>query len=198
MNDTETPLLAQLRNRYWVLRHGHSQANEQSLIVSFPEIGTKQFGLTEVGNAQVRSVVTNHARMLSSVSMIYASDFLRTKQTAELVADALGVEIEFSQELRERRFGTWEGTSNSNYEMVWQADAIDPTHQIGDVESVLQVATRMIQFVNAIDSHDADRTYLLVSHGDPLQILLTAAIGRPFNRHRRLKPLETAEVRALL
>jgi len=37
------------------MRHGHSEANEQGIIVSRPEIGTRRYGLTEKGRAQVEA-----------------------------------------------------------------------------------------------------------------------------------------------
>lgn len=191
------PLAVELRNRYLVMRHGHSIANEQGLIVSSPSIGIDQFGLTETGKLEVRESIVENRILLESIKKIYASDFLRTRETAEIVASELAVDIEFSLDLRERFFGDLDGESNQNYEDVWLADARDATQKAASVESVQSVARRLVALVNEIDQQSVDQTCLLVSHGDPLQILLTAAVGHDPSTHRTLQPLATAEIRPL-
>jgi probable phosphoglycerate mutase len=184
-----------LRNQFLVMRHGRSLANDQSLIISSPEAGIDRYGLVSTGIAEVEKSIRSHRDQLAGVTKIYASDFLRTRQTAEVVAEALGLEVAVVPELRERWFGDWEGTTNRNYETVWQADADDPAHCKWQVESVQQVAVRMIGLVNQLDQAAAGQTFLLVSHGDPLQILLTTAAAQDLATHRSLPPLETAEIR---
>jgi probable phosphoglycerate mutase len=181
-----------------VLRHGQSTANQQALIVSAPETGVEQFGLTELGRDQVRTAVLANRQALESCASIYASDFLRTRQTAEIASEILNVPIQFTPALRERCFGKWEGSSNENYEHVWQADAIDARHQTWQVESVESVAQRTTALLTQITSASHGQCYLLVSHGDPLQILMTSIAGHDLRSHRRRPPLQTAELRPLI
>ena len=180
-----------------VIRHGQSEANVSGLIISQPETGIKQYGLTELGRQHVHQTLTKYSGPLNSTQQIYSSDFLRARQTAEVVADQLGVPIVFDHRLRERSFGDLEGQSNENYQKVWQADSIDPNHTKWQVESVQQVADRMLRFIDAVDRQTINQTFLIVSHGDPLQILLTATNGADLATHRKLEPLQTAEMRSL-
>ncbi len=189
--------LSRLRNRFFVMRHGRSTANERSLIVSSPELGLNQYGLSDAGVKQVRTSLQANLHDLCGVTKIYASDFLRARQTADLVASELNVEVELSPALRERYFGDWEGQPSGHYETVWRVDAEDSSHQRWNVESVQNVAERMTRFLAQIDQSDSRQTLLLVSHGDPLQILLTSMAGNDLGTHRQLSPLETAEVRRL-
>lgn len=46
-------------NRYLLMRHGHSQANEQGLIISTPARGLTSYGLSSRGEAQLAEVVDN-------------------------------------------------------------------------------------------------------------------------------------------
>ena len=186
-----------LRNIFLVLRHGHSVANQQGLIVSDPEVGIDDFGLSGRGNDEVRSIAEEEIGQLRDVSRIYASDFLRSRQTAAIVSEVLGVPVEYSPMLRERRFGDWEGTSNENYRRVWARDAEDASHSQWNVESVAAVAERMTDLVTEIEQRGGSEKYLLVSHGDPLQILIAAAEGIDLRLHREIDPLETAELRRL-
>lgn len=186
-----------LANRYWVMRHGHSEANRQSLIVSDPARGTTGYGLSERGRAEVSRTIAEHQSLLSAMDKIYSSDFLRARQTAELVGSHLGIEVELSEALRERRFGTRELQSTQHYAAIWGADRHDPHHQQWQVESVAAVAARLQRWLGELDQQSRDQNYLLVSHGDPLQILLLAAGGGDVRDHRALKPLATAELRPL-
>ena len=186
-----------LRNRYFVLRHGESIANQQQLIISSPEVGVSQFGLSETGREQVESSVRRDRDLLSQCRAIYASDFLRTQETAQLAATILSVDLQTTPLLRERFFGDWDGLSNQHYDSVWDADRRNATQTSGNVESVDAVARRMTQFIAALELRHSDADLLLVSHGDPLQILLTAAAGKDLREHRSLDPLMTAEIRPL-
>ena len=188
---------ADLRNRYLLLRHGHSEANGQSLIASSPERAIPHFGLTKTGQDQITRMVEQHGSQLACVRQIFTSDFRRTRETANIVAGLLNAPIKEAVSLRERNFGRWDGQSDTNYETVWAADAEDPGHVRWGVESVSSVAERMSRFVKEVDQLGVGQTYLLVSHGDPLQILITASQGQDLGSHRNLDPLATAELRSL-
>ncbi len=189
--------LTSLRNTYYLLRHGRSVANAQGLIVSDVSVGRTAFGLTDEGASEVRSNLMAIRNELPELSRIYSSDFLRTEQTAAIASEILGAAVELSPRLRERGFGDFEGQSNDNYDRVWQRDAADASHREWNVESVRSVAARMSDLVHEIDQSGSGNTYLLVSHGDPLQILITAARGIDLRFHRQLAPLGTGEVRRL-
>lgn len=187
-----------LRNRYFVLRHGQSEANQLGLIASSPAVAVEQYGLTDHGRQQVAEAVSQRQRELADVSRIYTSDFRRARETAEIAGELLRVPVEVVKDLRERDFGDWDGQPDENYQLVWSADEQDPTHQRWGVESVQAVAERMTGFIDRIDQTFADQSCLIVAHGDPLQILITAMQGRDLRGHRRLDPLKTAELRPLL
>ena len=65
------------------------------------------------------------------------------------------------------------------------------------VESVTQVLDRGLACIRETETAHSGRTILLVSHGDILQILMTAFQGWPPHRHRELPHLDTAEIRKL-
>ena len=190
-------LCSELKNRFFVLRHGQSEANLQGLIASSPDHAIENFGLTNQGRCQVADSVDEMREQLKD-ARIFTSDFKRTRETAELAGELLGMDVHIAQQIRERWFGELDGTSNDNYSRVWLADASDPRHEKWEVESVFSVATRMNGFVRELDDTTKDQTYLLVSHGDPLQILMTSMLGHDLGLHRCLDPpLETAALRPL-
>ncbi|MFC3285433.1 histidine phosphatase family protein [Litchfieldella rifensis] len=177
------------------MRHGHSQANEAGLIVSDPARGVEGFGLSARGEAQL-AAVTSDWRWPVPTRVLH-SDFLRTTQTAARIADHFGLIMQVEQRLRERFFGEFDTQADTHYPDVWALDAEDAGHQCRGVESVVAVARRMQAVISALEAQYSGETVLLVSHGDPLQILLTAVAGKPLQRHRDHPSLAPASITVL-
>ena len=98
--------LKKLNNKYFALRHGESLANKKSIIASNPKYATTKFGLTEKGREQVKNAVSI-SKLIGKKVIIYSSDFLRTKETAETARKILKAKpIILSTKLRERYFGS--------------------------------------------------------------------------------------------
>lgn len=179
-------------NRYLLMRHGHSEANAQGLIVSTPEHGLNAYGLSPEGHAQLARLVAEWP--WPAPTRLLHSDFLRTTQTAEHVAARFGLVATPEPRLRERHFGTLEGGPDERYPEVWALDAEAADHRAFGVESVASVATRLCAVIDALERRHRGETLLLVSHGDPLQILLTALEGQALTAHRAREPLQPAGV----
>ena len=185
----------QTKNRYLLMRHGHSQANAQQRIISTPERGLTDYGLSPHGEAQLEELLT--AWPWPIPTRIVHSDFLRTSETARHVAAHFGLEPQADARLRERDFGELEGLADHHYHDAWRHDKRDPKHREYGVESVASVAARMQGVLASLESIWRDETVLLVSHGDPLQILLTALAGQPLSEHRQQEALLPASITAL-
>ncbi len=186
-----------LKNRYFIIRHGESKANVKGILLSHPKEGTVSFGLSKKGKKQVKdSVIKNN--LLDSNIIIYSSDFLRAKETAEIIKRLLGIKkINLHKNLRERYFGKYDKTSLNNLTIIWEKDKLNPNHKYNDVESPKKVLKRTIQVINKLEKKFKDKKILLVSHGDVLQILQTSFLNKPPNKHRQIPHLETAEIREL-
>ncbi|RUR35533.1 histidine phosphatase family protein [Vreelandella populi] len=180
------------RNRYLLMRHGHSQANQQRLVISSPERGVEAFGLSAIGEQQLVKTVDDWS--WPTPTRVVHSDFLRTTQTAARVANAFQLAMTPDKRLRERFFGELEGLTDKHYPDVWALDAQDAEHNHYQVESVSTVATRMLAVLEDLEQQSEGETILIVSHGDPLQILLTALKGRPLSQHREQPALLPASI----
>lgn len=85
--------------RLILVRHGRTSANKAGRIGAM-----KDYPLDEIGKDQAARV----ARRLKSfpISTIYSSPIMRTKQTAQAIADELGfADIQFRDDLKEYYFG---------------------------------------------------------------------------------------------
>lgn len=189
--------LPRLKNFYHVMRHGQSLANVAGIIVSHPENGVNNYGLSDKGRRQVEDGA--NASALPSSTRILSSDFMRAQETAEIVHQHLGCSqpVTFEKRLRERHFGELELGPDTRYPEIWAFDQHDPEHCEHSVESVSSVAQRAIAVVLECEEKYRSEICLLVAHGDILQILQTAFSNIPATAHRQLPQLDTAEVREL-
>jgi broad specificity phosphatase PhoE len=191
--------LDRLANRYLAMRHGHSVANQRGIIVSHPENGCADYGLSEQGVIQVRTSLQRD-RQLDNSTIIVSSDFKRALDTAAMVQRALAASpaaVEIDTRLRERHFGALELGPDSAYPDVWQRDSEDPDSDFQGVESANRVMARVTELIVDLERRYTGASLLLVSHGDALQILQTAFALMPASAHRQLQHLQTAEIRSL-
>ena len=184
------------RNSYLLMRHGESDANVSGIIVSDPKIGCERFGLTDRGSKQIIASVKGYKG--EAITQIVCSDFLRTLQTAQLVANTLNLpQPEQEEGLRERFFGKWEGMSAEHYENIWQRDEMDK-HSGDGVERPKEVAQRGLMVLQSLEQQYQGEVILLVSHGDMLQILSTLIAGISPHKHRSLPHHQTGEIKYLV
>ena len=85
-----------------LIRHGQSKGNSTNTVQ-----GHLDEGLSKLGEKQPREL-SEHFKV-GDLNAIYSSDLGRAFQTAEPMAQKLGLAIETEQDLREADFGLWEG-----------------------------------------------------------------------------------------
>ena len=87
---------------FYYLRHGETEANAAGTIA-----GSLDVDLTPLGREQARLA----ARALASqpITAIYASPLRRARETAQPVAEALGLPVTILDEIAERNWGDLEG-----------------------------------------------------------------------------------------
>lgn len=200
------------RHSYYMLRHGESLANVAGVISSDPEVAIVKHGLSDEGRAQASRAATQFAALAQEQpTAIVSSDFLRARETAEIVAARLRQsprtapfhleKVVLDARLRERSFGEFDGRSVEHYARVWEEDVADGTHSLFGVESVGSVAQRTTDLINELEAtlpptaRAQPWLVLLVAHGDVLQILQAKALALEPRLHRSIAHLGTAELR---
>lgn len=190
------------RNSYVGVRHGISEANERGVIVATAENGLSGWGLSARGAEECRArfqLARPNGGAAQREWLVVTSDFRRAIETAAILCETLEIpEWSIDTDLRERRFGALELGSADRYEAVWARDRAGLPPHVAGVESPSAVATRMLAVMERLDIAFTNRTILLVSHGDPLQILATVLQGKPADRHREQRAWENAELRCLV
>lgn len=185
-------------NTLIIIRHGHSQANQDHIIASWPSNAIDAYGLSEKGKMEVSNSVASAIDngLFNGRIVIYSSTFLRTIETSHIIESRLNTgEVASDDRLRERNFGDLELGNDDKYQMVWDADEIDPGHKKWNVESPIEVFDRITEFVFEINERHKDRKIVLVTHCDVAMILICGFLSINPAYHRKLEPIRTAEIK---
>jgi len=184
----------QFKNRFFFMRHGQSLANRNGIIVSAPDIGVNDYPLTGQGVGDVAERAFR-SRLDSNVNIV-SSDFLRTRQTAEIIAEIIDAKaVRLTPALRERFFGDFDGLTADHYEQVWQLDEQGVVKY--QVETIASVLERVLRCVWECEQSTENETFLLVSHGDCLQIVLSWLQGLSPRFHRQIPAIKPSSIRML-
>ena len=138
--------------------------------------------LTERGRRQAQNIADNLAPELLGQSVkIYSSDLKRAAQTAAPLAEKLGLEIEFRQELRERNLGEAVGKSAQWYREhrgpERPGDYID-VRPFSGAETEREVYGPLEPLCREVLDRPED-TIVLVSHGGTLGVWNLLWLGLP-------------------
>ena len=136
------------------------------------------WALSELGIEQAKKIGEKLKNELVGKNFVmYASDLLRAKQTAEYVGMYLDIQPVLRTELRERNLGKCCGKSvqwlRENLEM--QEKTIDD-RLFSDAESRRDEWNRLKPFFEEIISND-EENIMIVSHGDLLSVFNTMFLG---------------------
>jgi len=186
-------------NEYLLMRHGEAESNAKG--VSSTTLAAHN-PLTEQGKLQVAEAV--RALKEQGVDVIVASPFERTRMTAELIAETLGLsknEIVLDERLGEVQFGVLDGATMSEYHDFLGNDAGWGARAPEGGESWNDVKRRAGACLYDIDARFKNKKILIVAHNSPLRMLYAVAKGEAldamFDHDDEGKRFENAEMRAL-
>ena len=144
--------------------------------------------LNDAGREQARRLAGELAR----VDALYSSDLARARETAEIVARTIGVEVRFDERLRERGFGAWEGLTMEEIESSYPDDQRRWLAGTGpgarDAEPFEAFAERVGSFVDEIGQRHAGEEVLVVAHGGTIRVVHALAAGLDYVQDHRSIP----------
>lgn len=174
-----------------LVRHGLTDWNEQGRL-----LGRNPIPLNERGQAQAERA----ARALSELSIeaVYTSPQRRTRQTAEAIAGALELSVKTEAGLDEVWLGRWQGklVRELRGDPDLEKYIEDPTYVCDAIEPAVEVQKRIVGFVERLRSENEVGNFVLVSHGDPLRLLVVHYLSAPLASFRRLE-IENGSVSVL-
>ncbi|MFI9384699.1 histidine phosphatase family protein [Kutzneria sp. NPDC052558] len=157
-----------------LVRHGESTWNLAGRIQGqSAEAG----GLTAAGRAQAHRTADLLAGRPTRPDAVIASDLIRARETAEIIAARLGLPVEFDPQLREQQLGDLEGhrldspfsddpTAQHSVDRLWR----EPFRRPSGGESIADMYARVHR---ALRRHATDRPgaeLVLVTHGGPVRM----------------------------
>ncbi|MFJ8474679.1 bifunctional RNase H/acid phosphatase [Kitasatospora sp. NPDC094011] len=163
-----------------LLRHGETPLTPEK---RFSGSGGSDPELSDKGRWQAERAAEALAAR-GSIQAVVASPMRRTRQTAEIVAARLGLEVRYEDGLREVDFGAWEGLTFAEVQerhpedlSAWLGSAkAKPT---GSGESFTTLTHRAGVARDKILARYAGKTVLVVSHVSPIKTLVRLALGAP-------------------
>lgn len=154
-------------NKYYILRHGHSLRQVMDIAMCWPEKG--RFPLTKKGRQQILKVAKELNR--KNIDLIFSSDLLRTKQTAEILQKVTGAKLIFDKRLREYNVGIFNGKDpRLAWSYLLNSKDIYST-KLPKGESIRDVAKRMYKFLSELNQKYSQKSIVIISHEFPLTLL---------------------------
>ena len=149
--------------------------------------GATDVELSEEGREQVRRLATRLAG--ENIKAIYASPLGRTVETAQILAEPHGLEVQTRDGLREISHGRWEQMTRKEVDQAFPEEAAawekDPyTFAPMGGESGLAVTARALPVLMDIVREHAADNILIVSHKATIRLLLSSLIGFDPRRYR--------------
>ncbi|WP_300453616.1 histidine phosphatase family protein [Accumulibacter sp.] len=166
-----------------LVRHGETNWNAEQRIQGQIDIGLNAAGLAQADAA---------AKWLSGepVAALYSSDLLRARQTAQSIANRLGLVPILRPEFRERRYGLFEGLTYSESRAAYTAEYLsferrDPEFVIPcGGESLQQLHERVSTGLWLLAADHRGETIIVVTHGGVLDIVNRLVRGNPLSAPR--------------
>lgn len=160
-------------NTYVLMRHGESE----NITFKFTDtdIATSTVHLTDKGKAQVGET----ARRLTDehIDLIIASDFPRTKETAEIVASVIGKPVAHDERLREINVGAFNGKSSEEFRKHFRLPENYLELRPEGGESLLDLKRRVAGFFKELEAKYRGKKILVVTHADTAWMLASVIKG---------------------
>lgn len=146
-----------------LIRHGVTDWNQQGRMQ-----GQKDIPLNDDGRRQ--AALLGKRLAAEQWDYIYSSSMLRAKETAEIVAKAMGKKLSGADErIRERTFGRVDGTTEAERVEQWGTEWRTLEHG-GESEDA--VFGRSLDFIKEIEERHKGQRVLVITHGAVIWIIL--------------------------
>ena len=168
--------------RIFLVRHGATVLTAEDRFA-----GATDVELSDEGREQVRRLASRLSQ--ENIKAIYASPLGRTVETAKILAEPHGLEVQTRDGLREISHGRWEQMTRKEVEKAFPDEAAawekDPyTFAPVGGESGLAVTARALPVLMDIVRQHPTSNVLVVSHKATIRLLLSSLLGFDPRRYR--------------
>jgi broad specificity phosphatase PhoE len=177
---------------FYLVRHGDNDVLPRAIAGRSPGVH-----LNASGHAQAQCLAERLAKF--PIRQIFSSPMERARQTAEPLAERLGLRLEISEPLNELDFGDWTLQTFADLERLegWkQWNVFRSAGRIPNGETMIRVQERMVTEMQRLYRAHPNDSIALFSHADPLRAAILYFLGMPLDFIHRLQ-LGTASVSVL-
>jgi probable phosphoglycerate mutase len=149
----------------YLVRHATHALVDRALVARTPHIG-----LSPLGRQEAHALAQHFAH--EPIASVQSSPQQRAIETAEFIADAVGLPIEIAPQMDEFDAGAWTGLTFSELEgdslwCDWNCRR-GSTHAPGG-ESMRDVQDRVVDYLTMLHRSDPDSKIVIVSHAEPIR-----------------------------
>lgn len=158
-------------NKYFVMRHGQAESNLFNITSSNYK---NSHHVTETGKKEIAASLKN----IKGIDIIFASDFVRTKETAEMAARHLGIKkVFYDKRLREVNVGIFNNKPMKEYHAYFSSIGEKFIKPSPKGENLTQLKNRVSEFLYEIDGKYSNKNILIIGHEYPIWLLFAGAEG---------------------
>lgn len=172
------------RGIFLLVRHGETEWNRERRVM-----GRRPVPLNETGRAQIQSLVPTLSGL--GAGMVWSSPLPRATETAERIAGPLGLRVHVDEGLTEVDYGAWEACTFSDLvaDPAYHRYHHDPERAPipGSRENLADVRKRVCGALARLAEQAPGGCSIVVSHGDPIRLVLAACLGLSAAEMRRLR-----------
>ncbi len=166
-------------NRVLLWRHGQTDWN---MVNRFQ--GHSDIPLNDVGRYQAKHAAEILAGM--NPTAIISSDLGRARETAQALADLVGLEVQAHEDLRETNGGLWEGKTGAENRaedfqnfIRWIDGEDNPAGTTGERRS--EVAARAVAAISEALADKTDQLLIVATHGGTARCVLGDLLQLPLS-----------------
>ncbi|GAA1976417.1 bifunctional RNase H/acid phosphatase [Nocardioides panacihumi] len=148
-------------------------------------------GLSDEGRSQVRMSAEWLQPLADRAAVVVSSPVRRTLESAQIVAETLGLSVETEPGLAEMEFGHWDGLTFAEVaerfadEMERWRGSLDVAPEGG--ESFRIVEKRVLDALTRLRERYAGRTVIVVSHVTPIKTVVAHVLDAPLESLFRME-----------
>jgi probable phosphomutase (TIGR03848 family) len=168
---------------FLLIRHGMTDAVGHNMTGRSPGVE-----LNATGKAQIQTLSDRMGPM--QIDAIYASPLERTRDTANALARARGMEVQFDDRLIEIDYGQWTGRRFADMadDPAWQLyNAVRSVTRPPGGDSLLDIQHRAVNALIDYRTRHSTGVVAVVSHADTLRAMLLYFLGMPIDFVLRLE-----------
>lgn len=155
----------------YIVRHGQTDWNVQELTQGEADIPLNAEGIKQAKKIRQQLQDINF-------DVVFSSDLIRAKKTAEIIAMEKKFAIETTRLLRERRYGKFDGTPYQKMEKFHRTwEKLSKKERVNykpykDYETDKEIIDRFITFIRETAVMYPGKTVLIVCHGGIMRVLM--------------------------